>query len=308
MNTKKNIGLFILLLVQAALIVYLYQPGRNAAPPSAPLFNGLNADNVRTLSITDDSAKSVRLTKTATGWTVGDNNYPADGSKIKGIIERISKLKNSRLISRSKGSHSRLKVGKEMFKRRVTMTGSAGKDITFFLGSSPSAKAIYLRRAGDNDVYEVSGLTAWQLQTDNDSWWQTKYISIDQAKLQSLTIKGKEDISLSRNAKGGWQLAGAPAGSKLDKAGIRKLLDTISEISITGYKAPDFAPHGKAVATITYKTTKKFNLQIWPKKDKKADEQIIKTSAAKFYAGVSSYVLRDVLALKRADLLTKPKP
>ena len=202
MNTKKNIGLFILLLVQAALIVYLYLPGRNAAPPSAPLFGGLNANNVKTLSISDDSAKSVHLSKTAAGWTVGDDNYPADGGKIKGIIERIAKLKNSRLVSRSKGSYSRLKVGKQMFKRRVSMTtGSGGKNITFFLGSSPSSRTIYLRRAGDNDVYEVSGLTAWQLQTDNDSWWQTKYVSVEQDKLQGLTIKGKEKISLSRNAK-----------------------------------------------------------------------------------------------------------
>ncbi|NOX24769.1 MAG: DUF4340 domain-containing protein [Deltaproteobacteria bacterium] len=308
MNTKKNIGLLVLLIVQAALIIYLYQPGRNAAQPAAAIFNGLRADMIKSLTITDDSAKSVHLTKVAGHWTVGENNYPADSSKIKGIMRRLSKLKKSRLVSRSRGSHSRLKVGEQMFRRKVTMTKGNGKKLTFFLGASPSSKTIYLRRAGDNDVYEVSGLTTWQLQTDNNSWWQTQYVTVNQAKLQSLTIKGKGNITLTRTTKGNWQLTGAPANSKMNSKRLGKLLDTISDIFITGYEAKDFTPPGKAAATIAYKTkNKNFKLQIWAGKDKKADTQIIKNSMSKFYAKISSYILQDTLKLKQADLLTKPK-
>jgi hypothetical protein len=308
MNKAKNTGLFILLIIQAALIVYLYQPGRNTAPTAAPLFADLQADNIKNITITDDSAKSVRLQQAAGHWSVGAENYPADDSKIKGIIERIAKLKNSRLVSRSKGSHSRLKVGEQMFNRKVAMTDNDGKDITFFLGTSPSSKAIHLRRAGNDEVYEVSGLTAWQLQADNESWWQTKYVTINPADLQSLTIKGKENISLSRDAKGDWQLADAPAGSTLDNKRIGELLDTISEISITGYESHDFTPPGKPLATITYKTKdKNFDLQIWAKKDNKVDKQIIKNSNSKFYAKVSSYILKDTLELKQNELIQKTK-
>ncbi len=316
MKKTKNIGLFVLLIIQAALIIYLYQPGRNNAPAAAALFSGLSTDTINSFTITDDSGKSVHLGKTADHWTVGDK-YPADVSKIKTIIDRIAKLKNSRLVSRSKGSHSRLKVGEQMFNRKVTMKDSSGKDITFFLGTSPSSKAIHLRRAGDDDVYEVSGLTAWQLQAENESWWQTKYVTVNPADLQSLTIshdsgsaaKGKENISLSRDAKGNWQLTGAPAGSKLDEKRIGRLLDTISEISITGYEEKDFTPQSKAISTITYKTkNKSFDLQIWAKKGEKVGTQIIKNSASKFYAKVSSYILKDTLELKQADLITKPEP
>jgi len=317
MNKAKNIGLSVLLIIQAALIIYLYLPGRNNAPAAAALFNGLSTETINSLTITDDSAKSIHLDKTAEHWTVGDNKYPADTSKIKTIIERIAKLKNSRLVSRSKGSHSRLKVGEQMFKRKVTMKGSTGKDITFFLGTSPSSKTIHLRRAGDDDVYEVSGLTAWQLQAENKSWWQAKYVTVNPADLQSLTIshdsastaKGKGNISLNRDAKGNWQLSGAPAGSKLDEKRIGSLLETVGEISITDYEDKAFTPQGQAISTITYKTKdKSFALQIWAKKDDKANSQIIKNSASKFYAKVSSYILKDTLELKQADLITKTEP
>ncbi len=308
MNTKKNIGLLVLLIVQAALIVYLYQPSRNTAKPAAAIFNNLQADMIKSLTITDANAKSVHLAKIAGHWTVGENKYPADSGKIKGIMQILRKLKKSRLISRSRGSHSRLKVGEQMFKRKVSLTKSNGKKLTFFLGTSPSSKTIYLRRAGDNDVYEISGLTTWQLQTDNNSWWQAQYVTVNQAKLRGLSIKGKNAIALTRTAKGNWQLTDAPATSKLNSKRIGQLLDTLSGVFITGYEAKNFTPKGKAVATITYKTNEKsFNLQIWAAKDKKADTQIIKNSMSKFYARISSYILQDTLNLQPADLLTKPK-
>lgn len=309
MNKAKNTGLFVLLIIQAALIVYLYRPGHNASPPAAALFNGLHPDAVTSFTITEDTGKTISLTKKKQTWTVGTNHYPGDNDKINKMLKRIADLKSSHLVSRTKGSHSRLKVGDELFNRKIVLSGpNLKKDITFFLGTSPSAKTIHMRRAGDDDVFEVSGLSAWQLQADNDSWWQTKYVAVNPADLQSLTLSNSANITLQRDDKGNWLLAGAPADSKLDSKRVSKLLDTVSEISISGYEPRDFKPHGKAIAVLSYKTKdKSFALQIWAKDDK-SNQQVVKNSRASFYAKLEPYILKDTLELKRSELLLKTPP
>lgn len=308
MTKTKNTGLFILLIVQAALIVYLYRPGQGAPPPAASLFSGLRPETVTSFTITDNMGKTISMAKIKQAWTVGPDSYPGDNDKINSMIRLVAGLKSSRLVSRTKGSHSRLKVGDELFNRKIVLSGPGRKKaVTFFLGTAPSARTIYLRRAGDNDVYEVSGLSIWKLQTDKESWWQAKYVAVNPADLRSLTLTNHEEISLQRDAKGNWHLAGAPADRKLDKNRVTELLNSVCKIFISGYEGKDFTPHDQAVATITYKTRDKtFNLRIWPK-DNKTNEQVVKNSQARFYARLEPYILKDTLELKKSDLLLKLK-
>ncbi|GBE13482.1 hypothetical protein BMS3Bbin14_00490 [bacterium BMS3Bbin14] len=309
MTKAKNTGLFILLIIQAALIVYLYRPGQGAPPPATLLFSGLRPEMVTSFTITDNMGKTISLAKIKQAWTVGSDGYPGDNDKINNLVRRIAGLKSSRLVSRTRGSHSRLKVGDELFNRKIVLSGpDRKKAVTFFLGTAPSARTIYLRRAGEDDVYEVSGLSIWKLQTDKESWWQRKYVAVKNADLQSLTLTNHgKIISLQRDAKGNWQLAGTPADRKLDRNRVTKLLNSVCRISISGYEGKNFAPRDKAIATITYKTRDKtFKLRIWPKNNK-ANEQVIKNSQSRFYARLEPYILQDTLELKKSDLLLKLK-
>lgn len=309
MTKAKNIGLFILLIIQAVLIVYLYRPGQGAPPRATSLFSGLRPETVVSLAITDNMGKTISLARIKQAWTVGSNGYPGDNDKIDNLIRRIAGLKSSRLVSRTKGSHSRLRVGDELFNRKIVLSGPGRKQVvTFFLGTAPSARTIYLRRAGEDEVYEVGGLSLWKLNTDNESWWQKKYVAVKPADLRSLTLTNHEEIDLQRDAKGDWRLTGTPADRKLDKNRVTKFLNTVCRISISGYEGKDFTPSDKAVATITYKTADKtFTLRVWPG-DKKANQQIIKKSQSRFYARLEPYILQDTLELKKSDLLLKLKP
>ncbi len=310
MTKAKNTGLFILLIIQAALIVYLYRPGQGVPPPATLLFSGLHPKTVTSFTITDNTGKTLNMVKIKQAWTVGPDGYPGDNDKINNMIRLVAGLKSSRLVSRTKGSHSRLKVGEELFNRKIVLSGpDRKKAVTFFLGTAPSAKTIYLRRAGEDDVYEVSGLSAWKLPTDKESWWQVKYVAVNPADLQSLTLTltNHGEISLQRGAKGNWRLDGAPANRKLDKNRVTELLNTVCKISVSGYEGKNFTPHDKAVATITYKTRDKtFELRIWPE-NTKTNEQVVKNSQARFYARLEPYILKDTLELKKSDLLLKLK-
>jgi len=308
MNKTKNIGLLILLLIQAGLIVYLYQPAASARPAAA-IFADLQPQKVNGISITDDNAKTIVLRREGGGWLVGADKFPGNGGKIERIIKKIAALRQNRLVARSKGSRVRLKVGDELFNRKITLSTAAGQKFTFFLGTAPSSKSVHLRREGDDNIYQVSGLSTWQLGVDNPSWWQTKYVDIKPEDLTALSLKGKENIELSRAGKKAWQAAGAGAGQVVNKPRLNRLISTVCALDITSYQAADFKPSGKAVAVITYKLgakSKTVELKIWPPNVKTSD-QVIKSSDSKFYARLPSYILKDTLGLTSSDLLQNKK-
>ncbi len=56
MTKAKNIGLFILLIIQAALIVYLYRPGQGAPPRAMSLFSGLRRRKEKPMALDPQQA------------------------------------------------------------------------------------------------------------------------------------------------------------------------------------------------------------------------------------------------------------
>ncbi|MFW8601892.1 DUF4340 domain-containing protein [Desulfobacterota bacterium M19] len=310
MNKTKNIGLFILLLIQAGLIVYLYQPAASVKPAAA-IFADLQPQKVNGITITDENGKTIILRRKDSGWLVGADKFPGNGEKIERIIKKIAALKETRLVARSKGSRARLKVGKELFNRKITLSTEEGKKLSFFLGTAPNSKSVHFRRRGDDNIYQVSGLSTWQLGVDNPSWWQTKYIDIKPEDLMSLSLKGKADIELSRDGKKSWRVAGAGTGQVVNKPRLNGLISTVCSLDITSYQAADFKPRGKAAAVITYKVKngtepETIELKIWPP-DVKTSDQVIKSSGSRFYARLPSYILKEPLGLGSSDLLQKQK-
>lgn len=305
MNKTKNTILFALLVVQAALIAFLYRPGQNAAPPAANLFKGLAPEHLTAMTITDEQGKSISLLKKE-GWQLSQGEYPADQIKIEGLIKRLADLKSSRLVSQTTSSHGRLKVADSDFNRKVEL-GLGDAKTVFFLGTSPSAKSIHLRLADAKEVYQITDLAAWEVQTDKESWWQAKYLSQPSANLTGLTITNPQGtIELVPDGKKGWQLKADPT-TALDAKRLETLVNAISDVTVVSYLAKDFAPKGQALATVAYQNKEgSTTLQVWAKDKKEDGDQVVKSSSSPFYAKVKDYVIKDALEIKQGDLIAKP--
>lgn len=315
MNNKKNIILFVLLALQVALIAFLYRPGQNAVPATANLFKSLSPSQVTSLLITNEQGKSVSLVK-KDGWQMGEEGFPADQDKIDGLIKKLVEMKSSRLVSQSKSSHSRLKVAERDFSRKIEL-GQGDNKTTFFLGTSPSAKSIHLRLSEANEVYQVNDLAAWEVQADKESWWQTKYLG-QQSNLTELSINnasGTLDL-INDSAKKAWQRKDSPE-TTLDTKKVETLLSSLLNISVDSYMPKDFAPNGKPVATITYRSKDGENtLQVWgkdsakplPEKDAAAgdDNLTLKASHSAFYAKAKAYVVKSAMEANIEGLTMKP--
>jgi hypothetical protein len=307
MNTsKKNTMLVVLLVVQVALIGFLYRPGRNATPVAANLFKGLTPDQVTAMTITDDQGKSINLVKKGS-WQITPGDFPADQAKIEGLLKRFAGMKSSRLVSQTNSSHLRLKVADTDFNRKIELQQGDKKSI-FFLGTAPSSKSIHLRLDGAKEVYQVNGLSAWEVLADKESWWQTKYLSESGDKLTGLTIaNGSGTIGLAKDGKKGWQLKGSPDVA-LDADRAESLVNSASDITIASYLAKEFVPPtAKPIATITYQTKDgSTTLDIWAKEKKEDTDQLVKASNSPLYAKAKEYVVKGLLEAKLDSLKAKP--
>lgn len=311
---KKNTLLIVLLVVQAALIAFLYRPGRNVAPVAASLFKDLAPGQVTSLTITDDQAKAITLSKKE-GWRVDPGDYPADQAKVDTLINKLAAIKSSRLVSQTKGSHARLKVAEADFNRKVELARGDQKSV-FYLGTSPSSKSIHLRLAEAKEVYLANDLAASEVQADRESWWQTRYLNQPLDALTGLTIvNASGTIELvgvaakdTKGAKQGWQLKGSPE-TPLDAKRVETLVNSLSEITIASYLDQGASPKGKPLATVTYQTKEGgTTLQIWAKAKSGDGDQVVKASNSPLYAKIKEYAVKEALEAKLDGLKIKTKP
>lgn len=305
MNTaKKNIVLLVLLIVQVALIAFLYRPGQKVTPSAANIFPSLAFEKVIAMTITDDQGKTITLAKKDGVWLLSQGEFPVDTTKIEELIKKFSDSKSSRLVSQTAASHARLKVGDTDFNRKVELTEGDVKTV-FYLGTAPSAKSIHLRLAEAKEVYQIDDLSAWQVQTDKESWWQARYFSQSIETLTGLTlVNTKGTIELIKEGDKEWRLKEKPE-STLDSKRIEKLLASAGEISVASYQAKDFtSPKGKPVATITYQTKDGApTLQIWAKDKPEDQDLLVKASQVVFYAKVKEYGVKELMEVSAESLI-----
>jgi len=296
------------LVLQLAITAYVYRPGQGPAQETREFFSGLSPSQVTAMAITDDEGKSITLNKGDKGWTVGPAGYPGDKEDIERVLKKITGLKASRIVTRTRASHPRLKVADTLFNRKVVLTTSGGEKI-FYLGAAPSAKTIHLRMDGEDEVYLVKDLASWELQTGKESWWQGKYVDWNQEKLTGLTVRNANgEIILGRDKDGGWVLEGGE-DARGDKDKIISLVSTLSTISVADYLPPDSeTPAADPVATVVYRQKDgEVTLTIWPK-TKDENDYTAKNSASPFFATIRGYVVEDILKARKDDLIAPPAP
>ncbi len=322
---KKNILLALLLIIQAGIIAYVYKPVNQAKTPVVHFLSGITPDRITGLQISDETKKSITLEKGDKGWTItSDKNYPVDREKLESLLKKITSLQSTRLVTRTKASHGRLKVAKDDYNRMIEATIDNAPPQTIYLGTSPSYKTIHVRLAGKNEVYLVKGFSVWEAPVENNAWWPGLYINIPPEELVKVEINNAHGVfNLQKNDQNHWRLT-----VKADKDGAREqqaddsrvndFLRRICRIPLTDYLGrEDKKEYGlaapSAMLTLT-KTVKGKNaaedttgghdtitLKIG-KEDKESSQYTVKASNSPYYVKVASYAVKALIDQKFADL------
>ncbi|MBK6684054.1 MAG: DUF4340 domain-containing protein [Deltaproteobacteria bacterium] len=171
------------------------------------VFPGLDPEQITKLEIVGAPEKKdgppqnkVLLTKVNGKWGLGDaDDFPADGKKVDDLVKNLAKLTSRTTVLQKATYHDKLEVSAEKFQRKVTLT-VAGKDQTFYVGTSPSFKTVHLRLDGKDEVYLVNELSTGDLGDRAYTWVDRTYLKFGADQLWSIKLKnGVDQLTLEKN-------------------------------------------------------------------------------------------------------------
>jgi hypothetical protein len=117
-------------------------------------------------------------------------------------------------------------VGDSKYERRIRIWGDAQGDpaIDFLVGASPNYRVSDVRRDGEDDVYEVMGLSSWDLQSDVGSWIDKKLVNVPPEEITGLKVMNGHGTFALKKEDGAWTVLNNSASGDLDQGAVDSLV------------------------------------------------------------------------------------
>ncbi|PKO06147.1 MAG: hypothetical protein CVU41_08535 [Chloroflexi bacterium HGW-Chloroflexi-3] len=213
------LGLQIILI----LIVFLLQ--RPVVASNNLIFPDLKAETVTAINISDATGKLVSLEKQGEQWVLPlQDDFPVNMETIQQLVEKLTSIRDNRLVTRSEASHDRLKISNENFERKVEITINGNKEIIYF-GSSPATSNIHFRLNGKPEVYLTNALTSAQISTSIASWVDTVIYQISSSAVKKIEISNNAgDFIFAPDAESVWSAQPLEEGYQFDQSKWSSLL------------------------------------------------------------------------------------
>lgn len=303
--SKRNIALFFLLLLQVVIIGYVYRPGQETVKPTIKFFEGIAPDQVTGLTIVEEGSQSIRLNKEQQNWVISSKeDIPAEQDKMPTLIEKLTNLQSSRLVTKTKSSHDRLKVGKD-FNKKIIMHIKNSDDKILYLGTAPSYKTLHVRADEDNRVYLVKDFSSWEMPVEASAWWKSRYVDIETENLEELSLTNSHgNFTLQKDSERKWQLIGAKAEDTINETTLLDFIDALNRISVTEYLGKEEKKEyglNKPSAELEIKSPQESIRIVIGSEDKESGNYVVKSSASPFYVRVSKYSVAPVIDQKAED-------
>lgn len=305
-----------ILVVQVALVAFMFWPGRNAAASVAALYADVKLDDIQAITVRDQT-NSIKVTRSGDGWVLPDaEDFPVTAVQATDTISKVLTIDTRRLVASNATSHSRLEVTDDKFVRRVDLETKEGKTVTLYVGSSPSFRSTNVRRADSDNVYLTNSLSADDLRTDYGSWVNTTYIAIPETDVKGLTVENAQGkLQFTRPTTDTWTLSDLAAGETFNQNNLTSLVTRLSSFTMVkplGKTAKPEYGMDKPNATVTIvsqpaggeakTTTLTIGQSITGTQD-----YVIKSSDSEYYVEVASFSVENFINRGRADYLTQPE-
>lgn len=313
MTSKRNLILLALLLLQGALIAFVYLGGREKSGPLPALFPGLEPSAVQGLRIVDREGGATVLGKGEEGWLIiSADGLPADPARVGRVLEQLAGMRGDRLVARNRESHGRFLVGENRYDRLLTLTMADGSEKRLYLGSSPAYKSTHVRLEGEDLVYLLNNFASWEIPQDVSSWWLADYIDLADQDLQEVRLVNPVGgLVLVRDDDGAWRAGELGAGPNLDPARVQEFIDAARHISLSEYLGrEEQEEYGltspRALLTLVDRSGSSITLAIGAR-DEVSSTYHLKSSSSPFYARAGAAVLAPLLEARPEKLLAGEK-
>ena len=248
-----------LLLVQVVLILIFHSPfsGATSGVESRPLLPVLAAVTPSQLEIRGSDDDVLTLVRQGGEWRVDNlGGFPADGQKVDDLLEDLKQLTVRRPVVSSGRYHAAFKVSGDEYEARVLLWDEPADDpqVDLIVGSSPNFRSSHVRLAGEDAVYEVRGLSPYDLRPDSANWIDKNFVDTDEARVIGLTLTNESGSFELEKQEGVWKVLSpaTAAGQELDADKADALIRALSSIRLSGGAGPvDEASHGLAQPAAT---------------------------------------------------------
>ncbi|MGE4159236.1 MAG: DUF4340 domain-containing protein [Planctomycetota bacterium] len=221
-------ALAVLALVQG---VFTFLAWRSTFEDKAPAVSlGFKADEVKSLEL-EMPGKTLAMSREGGAWVLpGSSGYPARIQKVKEILTKLESLELGQPVARERTSHKRLKVADELYERKIRWGGGPG----LIVGTSPSYNVIHVRLEGQDAVYQVEGLSAWDLGCEVRDWVNPEILALPLPDLRAFSIKSPAgECEFTKGAEGPWAaVTPSPNGEPLDVPSLNSIVGSVSYLSL----------------------------------------------------------------------------
>ncbi|MEW5957685.1 MAG: DUF4340 domain-containing protein [Chloroflexota bacterium] len=309
---KQNQILTVVLVVQLALATAIFWPRAVASgAESGPLLANFKAAEVVGLSISDADGNQVTLTKSGDTWVLPQaDDFPADGTRITPLLDKIEAIKTNRLVTRTEASQKRLKVADGDFNRRLELTLSDGSSHTLYLGSSAGASATHVRADTASEVFLTGDLTAFDANAQASAWIDTLFFSLPVTATVSLTLANQNGTFEFEQQGETWTMKGLAGDETLKEGEVTRLVDLAGAVRMTEpigkVEQPDFGL-AEPLATVTLKTADKTYVLKVGAKDEQDSSYVMSSSESPYFVRVAQFT-GDSFVTPTRDSFLEPPP
>jgi hypothetical protein len=186
--------------------------------------------------VLQSSTDTVRLTRSGAGWLA--NGFPAAANLVAELLSELADSSSSgELVASNRASHSRLGVDSTSA-RYLTVRAGGKPVIAYRIGKRGSDYAsVYLRREGDDNVYEVRGRLGEAADRRLEDWRDKRILALAADSIGSVEIRRGRTVLRATRGDSGWKLGSAPA----DSGAVADWLGKLASLSATGFGGPQAA-------------------------------------------------------------------
>ncbi len=265
-----------------------------------PLFSGIKTANAVSVEISKEG-KTVHLAKKGPVWMVkvGDEEFPAENSRIEGFLSAVQKLKRIRVVGSKEDYWKQLGLTAEEASHVVVKDQAGIPIVDIFSGKAdPGGKGNYLRTSSAPVSYLVGGSLSSYLGRDEAYWSDLRLFPEDlkgtnimHLKIQSRKRMDEKDtksfdgdytiVKSADKNKRGWIVQSSP-GKELDSAAVDSMANALADLNAVQYvPSSETAAAGLdspfATITVTSDTDKTYTLSLGTMKEEN-----------KYYASISN--------------------
>ncbi|MBI1932259.1 MAG: DUF4340 domain-containing protein [Ignavibacteriales bacterium] len=244
-NSNKLLWIVLAILVIAVILIFTNESTKNERTFKEDLVT-IDTAKVTSILIYPKSlqGKEVRLIKEKTLWKVTSELgkiYTVPETKIKNLINQLIMIKPERVAARSKDKWKEYQI--DSASTRIEVNEGSKKVLDLMIGKfafqQPRTMTTFVKLAGDNDIYEVSGFLDMFFNRNADSYRDETVIKSERQKWNKLKFESVNPDSSFELVKinNVW----FADGSKTDSAKTDNVLNAIERISNSNYKNIDKA-------------------------------------------------------------------